>query len=388
MQETGFNNAALKQQNRGLVLRLAATGECSSRIEIARRTGLSKMAASNIIAGLIEEYILEESECIQVSGKGRNPIQLKLSDKAPKLIGVYIAQNECRVILCDMHLKVLAKAGFHVTAENSGSFIKLVCRCIDRILKKAPDQMIWGIGIASSGSIDHADGSLIHLPGFPDSEKIPIVHILDEKYRMPVFLGSQYYTAALAEKYYGNTRDSADFIYLGISDRIGAGLFYGNQPRLDLSGRSSSFGHISIERNGRKCSCGRRGCVAAYASVPVICSEYFEKTGKDLSFRDICRASEKDDKAAALLLNEMAESLTCALTNISNLVLPEKIILGDEGCFLPEVFIQQIETNLNRYSCGDSHIRIQKSAFGHTSGLKGCAAGLLMRLFEGELFLQ
>ena len=386
MQETGFNNAALKQQNRGLVLRLAATGECSSRIEISRRTGLSKMAAGNIIAGLIEDEILEESECIQISGKGRNPILLKLSDKAPKLIGVYIAKNECRVILCDMHLKVLAKAGFHVTAENSGRFIKLVCRCIDRILKKAPDQMLWGIGIASSGTIDYADGSLIHLPGFPDSEKIPIVRILEEKYKLPVFLDSQYDTAALAEKYYGNARDCADFIYLGISDRIGAGLIYGNQPKLDLSGRSSSFGHISIERNGRECSCGRRGCVAAYASGTVICSEYLEKTGKDLSFRDICRASEKNDKEAALLLSEMADSLSCALTNISNLILPEKIILGEEGCFLPESFLQQIENSLNSYSCGDTRIRIQKSAFGHTSGLRGCAAGLLIRIFEGELF--
>ena len=386
MQETGFNNAALKQQNRGLALRLAATGECSSRIEIARRTGLSKMAASNIIAGYIEEDILEESESIKISGKGRNPIQLKLSDKAPKLIGVYIAKDECRVILCDMHLKILAKAGFQITQENHSRFVKLVCRCIDRILKKASEQRIWGIGIASSGSINYADGTLLHLPGFPDTEKIPIVDILKEKYGMPVFLSSQYNTAALAEKYYGNAQDCQDFVYLGISDRIGAGLIYGNALKHDLSGRSSAFGHISIGQNGRICSCGRRGCVAAYASVPVICSEYREETGQDLSFRDICKASEKGDTAAVSLLNEMTDSLTCALTNVSNLVLPEKVILGSEGCFLPDNYLQRIEDNLNRYSCTESHIRVLKSAFGHNSGLRGSAAGLLMRIFEGEFF--
>ena len=385
MQESGFNNASLKQQNRGLVLRLAATGECSSRIEIARHTGLSKMAASNIIAGLIEENILEESESIKVSGKGRNPIQLKLSERAPKLIGIYIKKDECRVILCDMHLKILAKAGFQVTAENHG-FIRLVFRCIDRILKKASGEKIWGIGIASSGSIDYTEGTLLHLPGFPDMEKIPIVDLLKEKYQLPVFLGSQYNTAALSEKYYGNAKDSDNFIYLGISDRIGAGLIYENVLRSNLTGRSSAFGHISIEQNGRLCTCGRRGCVTAYASTPVICSEYLAESGEDLSFREICKASEKGDAAASELLIKMTDSLSCALTNVSNLVMPEKIILGSEGCFLPETCFQRIEENLNRQSSAGAHIRVQKSAFGHNSGLRGCASGLLMRIFEGDLF--
>ena len=43
MPKTGVNNKLLKQKNRGLLLKLIATGECSSRIELAQKTGLAKM---------------------------------------------------------------------------------------------------------------------------------------------------------------------------------------------------------------------------------------------------------------------------------------------------------------------------------------------------------
>lgn len=49
MPKTGVNNKLLKQKNRGLLLKLIATGECSSRIELAQKTGLAKMTVSNIV---------------------------------------------------------------------------------------------------------------------------------------------------------------------------------------------------------------------------------------------------------------------------------------------------------------------------------------------------
>ena len=65
MTKTGVNNKLLKQKNRGLLLKLIATGECSSRIELAQKTGLAKMTVSNIVSEFIESGILEEREKLQ-----------------------------------------------------------------------------------------------------------------------------------------------------------------------------------------------------------------------------------------------------------------------------------------------------------------------------------
>ena len=74
MPKTGVNNKLLKQKNRGLLLKLIATGECSSRIELAQKTGLAKMTVSNIVNEFLESGMLEEREKVQTEGKGRNPI--------------------------------------------------------------------------------------------------------------------------------------------------------------------------------------------------------------------------------------------------------------------------------------------------------------------------
>ena len=87
MPKTGVNNKLLKQKNRGLLLKLIATGECSSRIELAQKTGLAKMTVSNIVNEFLENGMLEEREKVQTEGKGRNPILLIISPRAPKLIG-------------------------------------------------------------------------------------------------------------------------------------------------------------------------------------------------------------------------------------------------------------------------------------------------------------
>ena len=72
MPKTGVNNKLLKQKNRGLLLKLIATGECSSRIELAQKTGLAKMTVSNIVNEFLENGMLEEREKVQTEGKGRN----------------------------------------------------------------------------------------------------------------------------------------------------------------------------------------------------------------------------------------------------------------------------------------------------------------------------
>lgn len=81
MAKSGVNNTLLKQRNRGLILKLIATGQCSSRIELSQKTGLAKMTVTYIVNEFLERGIFEERQKVQVEGKGRNPVQLCISDK-------------------------------------------------------------------------------------------------------------------------------------------------------------------------------------------------------------------------------------------------------------------------------------------------------------------
>ena len=125
MPKTGVNNKLLKQKNRGLLLKLIATGACSSRIELAQKTGLSKMTVSNIVNEFLENDMLEELEKAEkMEGKGRNPIQLRISPRAPKLIGVHLHREGCNVILCDLKLNIQKSFSFPVTSANAENLME------------------------------------------------------------------------------------------------------------------------------------------------------------------------------------------------------------------------------------------------------------------------
>ena len=78
MKKLGVNRDNQKKTNRGLVLKLIATKQCSSRIDLARMTGLTKTAISQIVNELIDQGYLMETKKEASSGLGRNPVGLCL----------------------------------------------------------------------------------------------------------------------------------------------------------------------------------------------------------------------------------------------------------------------------------------------------------------------
>ena len=150
MSESGVNNTLLKQQNRGLVLKLIATGECSSRIELSQKTGLAKMTVTYIVNEFLENGTLEEREKVQIEGKGRNPIQLCISSGAPKLLGINVYRERCTVILCDLRLNVLKKSAFSITKENAADLLPNIFEAVDKVLDSFPEENIYGTHILSA----------------------------------------------------------------------------------------------------------------------------------------------------------------------------------------------------------------------------------------------
>ena len=388
VQNTGYNNTTLKQQNRGLILKLIVTGECESRIELAKRTGLSKMAVTNIISEFMEQNLVEEKECVRIQGKGRNPIKLCLSSKAPKMIGVHIYRGECSVILCDFQLHILQRRSFPVTEENHGRLLEYLFQEIDEILDRIPRTEICGIGIGALGPVDVGKGRILNPPNFYGMKNIDIVSVLKERYDMPVFFDSQYDGAALAEKFFGNGRDVEDFVFVGLANGIGSGIISQGTIYRDYSGFTSELGHVSIDWNGRVCSCGRKGCLETYASSPVIARQLCQITGWEKSFREFCQIDLSEyAKEADQVLEDMMEKLACGIVNLTNLFNPQKVIIGHEGYWIPDRYICHLENDINeRKLLADYHqIRVEKSYFGEDAHIIGCACSLLTEIFAGRI---
>lgn len=385
----GFNNDTLKRRNRGLLLNLILTERDMTRSELARRTGLSKMSVTNIINEFTEQGIVEERCSLAVKGQGRNPIALCLAETAPKLVGLHIFRDCCTAVLCDLRLHVLREAQFEMNAEIAADLGSALCALVEQVLPQDRSDVL-GIGISAIGPVDLKNGVIMNSPDFFGIHDFPAAELLRNAFGLPVAMDSQCNCSALAEKYFGAGRDYADFIFLGLANGIGSGIISQNSLLRNVSGLTSEVGHISIDRQGRPCPCGRRGCLETYAGTRVVeralrqANGRMPNGGRGPTFRDFCAMPPEEVPVGPF--EEMIDILGFALADTVNVLNPQAIIIGYEGACLPDRCLKQLAETVNaqRLVQFGPRIRVLRSAFGDRAQVIGSAGGLLSEVFEGK----
>ena len=120
------------------------------------------------------------------------------------------------------------------------------------------------IGIASPGTI--ANG-IIEKAENLNLEKFDFVGILKEKYNIPIIIRNDAKAAGLAEKKYGSIKEFDDCVFLTIGTGIGGAAFIDGKLLEPKRFSGFEFGHMIVNKGGRLCACGKKGCFESYASI-------------------------------------------------------------------------------------------------------------------------
>lgn len=378
----GANRTLYKKRNRGLLLKLLMTGQCSSRIELSKAMGLSKMAITNIVNELISTQILVESERDQNLELGRNPVLLKLSDKAPKVIGLLIFRDRCQAVLCDLQLNVLKKETIRYEALNKKQLLEHIEFVIDSVFDSG--EKVVGIGVSSISPIDIKSGVIINPKFFYDITDIHIVALLEKKYHLPIYFNNDNQNGALAEKLFGNGQAYHDILLVGMGEGVGCGVIA--KDSLFLSSRQliPEFGHVSIDYKGNPCFCGNKGCIETYIGTNHLTERYRIKMDKAITFKDLCE--ETDNPFVDAVLLDAMDKLAGAICNILNVMNTELVILGHEGVFIPNKYLDNLRTLINeqRFARESIPVEVVKPHFMEDTQLLGAACGIIDQVFCGN----
>ena len=380
---SGKNSSTSKQYNRGLVLKLIATGACHTRSEITKQTGLAKMTVSNIVQEFIDADILVECEEELTEVCGRNPIILRLSEKAPKVIGLLIFRDRIEAVLCSLSMKMIQTESIRFEQLTRQQLADDSFEVIDRILLN--EKHILGIGAAVIGPVDLTNGVLLNPTRFYGITDVPVRQLLQDRYPYPVFLDHDNNSAALAEKLFGAGKNAEDFLFLGISNGVGAGIISGGEVFHNNRGLAPEIGHMSIDRNGIPCSCGNRGCLEMYASSHVILERLKKASGKNLSYREFQQLEGNSEVDA--VLEQMIQDIGVAVNNCVNMLHPEMIVLGHDCIDWKDSLTARLEDIVNEKKLANDHQRIpvRKAFFGKSAQLVGAAANVVNQAFQGNL---
>ena len=253
------------------------------------------------------------------------------------------------------------------------TFVNELCRRINAL--KA-DFSAEKIGISSCGLIDTKKGCIVYSNDIRWNNK-RIAKDIADRTGLPVKIANDAKCAALAEAVLGAGRryDRVCVITLG----TGVGGCFIKNKKLDAgdayADADNILGHITVMHNGRLCTCGRRGCLEAYASAPAVSKTYFEKTGRELSAKEIFEKAKQNDVFAAETVETFCEYLADGLTSLVNVLRPEIIVIGGGMSDSAEDFIEKLRKTVNASAFGGNFlpVKIEAAELKNQAGMIGAA---------------
>lgn len=125
------------------------------------------------------------------------------------------------------------------------------------------------VGVACAGPIQRNIETVSPL-NILQWRQFPLRQRLAELTGLPVFGDGDAKALALAEGWLGAARGVDNFMAMVVSTGVGGGIVLNGELLDGESGNAGHIGHVVVEPNGRRCTCGGRGCLEAEASGPAI----------------------------------------------------------------------------------------------------------------------
>lgn len=249
---------------------------------------------------------------------------------------------------------------------------------------------VAAVGISCGGPLDAATGVLLcppHLPGWVD---IPLGEMTAREFGVPFVLENDATAAALGEYRYGAGRGTSTMLYLTISTGVGGGAVIGGRLHRGAAGNGGEFGHVMVRPGGRRCTCGRHGCVEAYASGSAIAERAAEAVAETLAAggrsvlahvpaitaADVATAAADGDELAVRVWTQTTDLLAIALTDLVNVFEPDLVVLGGGVTRAGAMLLDPVRVMVARDAMGPAArtARIELSALGERVCVVGAGA--------------
>lgn len=378
------NVSSLHNSNIGTIIRLVLSGESFTRIDLANKSGLTKMSISNLVGELTDADILEEAPLNIDGRKGRPTIGLSLSLKAPKVLCIYAGFDKTVVSLSDLCGRPLQTHAVPFKEGESEGRLEDTVKCIDEILRSSINERILAI------SISYAEGDYGKSKANEGGSSIDpeiFSNQLSQKYKLPSYFCAESDAAAFIESAFGSAKNMRDVLYVNIDRDITSGVIFHGLLMSAEGSISPNIGHLSIDYNGLTCSCGNRGCLQAYVSTAVMEKKLQDITKLKLDFMGFCDLqSKKNDARIDWAFKDMMDKLGFALVSTSNLLDPEIIIIGGLGYFLPDRYLSKLEKYVDSKRIHTKRsIKVVKAKYKNESAIQGSVSAFLSRVIYGVI---
>jgi glucokinase len=236
---------------------------------------------------------------------------------------------------------------------------------------------LQGVGVGWPGPVDEGAGTVfgaVHVLGIEDG--FGLTGALSEALGVPAYVGNDVQVATNAEFALGAAKDYSSILGVFWGTGVGGGIVLDGKPWIGRGG-AAEIGHVVVRENGRRCPCGRRGCMEAYAGRAAmeararrgvkrgkntVLFDIMEERGRDRLTSGVWeRALQKGDPLATRLMDRAVRALGAGVASALNVLDVEAVVIGGGlGVRLGPMYLDRIiaEIKTHQFSPLPTEVRI------------------------------
>lgn len=279
----------------------------------------------------------------------------------PYVIGVDLGGTNTVFGIVDKDGNIIAedsiKTQKYATAEE---FVAAGVECLNGVISRVGGiENIQGMGIGAPNG-NYYKGTIEFAPNlcWGHNGVVPLANMFSEKLGgLGVKLTNDANAAAMGEMAYGVAQGMKNFIVITLGTGVGSGIVVNGQLVYGHDAFAGELGHVIMVRGkeGRKCGCGRTGCLEAYCSATGVArtareilattdrpSLLRDKPAEEIESLDVSIAAGKGDAVAQEIFDFTGKMLGEACADFTAFSSPEAYIFFGGLCRAGELIMKPI----------------------------------------------
>ncbi|MGO9310793.1 MAG: ROK family protein [Spirochaetia bacterium] len=318
-----------------------------TRNEIARFTGRSPVSVTEALNRLLAKGVVEKSGKTQ-SRSGRPSATYRLGEKVGYSVGISVDARELRLVAIDAGHRVLQELDrmLVLSADPSSHPDEILAQVSTELrgFLGSPalrDRRTLAVGIAPPGMVDTERGIWLNGLQVSGITHVALGDVLEKLFGVRVVVEDAARCLAYLEASQRPRDTAGDLVYLYLGTGVGAGIMIGQEPYHGSHGMAGEVGHLVVEEEGARCTCGNIGCLETVISSASILSRFQRRLAEGvisslqkhrgdhgLTLEVIRAAAAAGDRLAGSTLFELGTLLGDAVSKIIKLYNPRTLVIG------------------------------------------------------------
>jgi glucokinase len=307
-------------------------------------------------------------------------------------IGIDLGGTNLKLALLDGENHIAARLTLPTGgAEGHGAVIERMIDGVTALQAQNEAIDIKGIGIGVPGEVDMATGITGDLPNLPGRwRNVPVAPTIAEATGLPVWMINDAKAFALAEYRLGAAAGADTALCVTVGTGIGSAVIAHGRILYGLGALAGEIGHLIVQPEGPRCTCGNLGCAETLANGPAIVGEAVRRVVQgfttslgSLSEGDldaitselVARAADEGDPVAMDVIDRAGSWLGITLASAIALLAPEVVVIGGGVAPAGGRFFRAAEAVARAHSgvIDIARVEFRPASLGYEAGVIGAA---------------